>query len=111
LTCLDKIFAADQSNAEACYLKARILSTCPKKELRNGPKAIELAERALEISKRSIFMDTLAAAYAETGNFKMAVKFQRKAITILKNEGKEESIPAYTSRLDLYLKKQPFREY
>ena len=50
---------------------AWILATNPKDDLRNGPEAVRLAERACALSRnQSTFcVGTLAAAYAEAGRF------------------------------------------
>ncbi len=50
---------------------ARLLATCPKPELRNGVKAVDLAQEVNRLSgeKDPLYLDTLAAAYAEAGQF------------------------------------------
>jgi tetratricopeptide (TPR) repeat protein len=59
-----------------------MLATCPKDGLRNGKRAIDHATKACEIWKwkDAYGLESLAAAYAEAGHFKEAVKWQRKAI-------------------------------
>ena len=48
-----------------------MLATSPDAKLRNGRRAIELATRACELTKykAAYILSTLAAAYAETGDF------------------------------------------
>jgi protein O-mannosyl-transferase len=60
---------------------ARILATSTVASLRNGPEALELARRAAKLSsgKGSMILDTLAAAYAEVGQFAEAAKAAREA--------------------------------
>jgi tetratricopeptide (TPR) repeat protein len=55
---------------------AWILATAPDPALRDGPRAVALAEKACELSKYSdpLLIGTLAAAYAEAGQFEKAVK-------------------------------------
>ncbi len=52
------------------------LATCPEPSVRNGVEAIDLAQRAVDLSggQEPAILDTLAAAYAETGRFSMAVQ-------------------------------------
>jgi hypothetical protein len=50
-------------------------------------------------------LDTLAAAYAEAGNFKDAIAYQKKAIAIAGDTADE----GYQQRLALYRSGQPFR--
>ncbi len=55
---------------------ARLLATNPNASIRNGPQAVEFAERAAQLSDRRdpTILDTLAAAYAEAGRFPEAVE-------------------------------------
>jgi tetratricopeptide (TPR) repeat protein len=54
---------------------AWILTTADKPELRNGEEAVRLATKAVELtdSRRPLFIGTLAAAYAQAGQFPEAV--------------------------------------
>jgi len=60
---------------------AWILATHPAAEARDGNQAVKLAERACELTERKIpaLLDTLAAAYAETGNFSRATETAEEA--------------------------------
>ena len=61
---------------------------------RDGELAVEAATRACELTGHgdSNFLDTLATAYAEKGDFDTAVKWQLKAIEILDDEQKREEL-------------------
>ena len=52
-----------------------VLATSPKTELRNGPEAVRMAERACELTGRRdiLKLETLAAAYGECGRFAEAL--------------------------------------
>ena len=88
------------------------LATSPEAELRNGTKAIELATKACELTnwKDVTFVDTLAAAYAETGDFNSAVEWQKKAIDLLPGGEPPWRQPGYKDRLELYQSGKPYRE-
>ena len=83
------------------------LATCPDASYRNGRRAIELATESLSVDPTlSLTHDTLAAAYAEAGQFENAVKAQRQAI----ETALECRKPEFASRLKLYEAGQPYRD-
>ncbi|MCA9077473.1 MAG: tetratricopeptide repeat protein [Planctomycetaceae bacterium] len=86
---------------------AWLMATCPEEEFRNGERAVEYARYACELTKHQNgeYVDTLAAALAEAGEFAEAVKTQQQAITLLS----EESLPAAEARVELYQAEKPFR--
>ncbi|HVT26600.1 MAG TPA: tetratricopeptide repeat protein [Lacipirellulaceae bacterium] len=63
---------------------AWVLATSPDEKLRDGPKALKLATKAAESSKFEVphILSTLAAAYAETGDFKNAAKWSQKSVEL-----------------------------
>ena len=97
--------------AQAMNSLAWDLATMPSSRLRDGPRAVELAEEALALDANEPgFLDTAAAAYAEAGRFADAVRAQEKAVGILR---RADGVPAATledfeSRLRLYKNNRPF---
>ncbi len=88
---------------------AWLLATCPGSGSRNGPRAVQLA---LEICRATgdndpSTLDTLAAAYAEAGQFELAVATATKALAGATEPVLKRQIQA---RLRLYRGGQPFRE-
>jgi hypothetical protein len=61
---------------------AWLLATSPDSNSRDGAEAVRLAERACVLTQRGIpaLLATLAAAYAETGNFSRAVAVGEEAL-------------------------------
>jgi tetratricopeptide (TPR) repeat protein len=60
------------------------LAANPRQELRNGKEAVQLASKAVELTgqQQPVFIGTLAAAYAEDGQFAKAVEMGKKARAI-----------------------------
>ena len=85
-----------------------VWATCPDPDVRNGERAKECATRACELTEWSEagFLDTLAAACAECGEFEEAAKWQEKAIGMVAGTGREDD---YRSRLELYQSRKPLR--
>jgi arylsulfatase A-like enzyme len=75
---------------------AYALATSPADEIRNGPRALELAKRAVARTRgeRPSLLDTLAAAYAEVGDFENAVASSRRALLLLESQGASEQVVA-----------------
>jgi tetratricopeptide (TPR) repeat protein len=89
---------------------AWVLATCPDDKVRDGKRAIECATKACGLSNWRDFgyVDTLAAAYAEAGNFKDAVQWQKKALDLDIED--KENLEQAQQRLKLYEQGKPYRE-
>jgi protein O-mannosyl-transferase len=88
------------------------LATCPDAAVRNGPKALELAQKAAELSggKDAPTLDTLAAAQAECGNFDAAVESAQRALAMAGKKGADAGLArGIRERLELYRKATPYR--
>jgi tetratricopeptide (TPR) repeat protein len=87
------------------------LATCPTASLRNGKEALELARRAISLEGESSpeLLDTLAAAYAETGQFDAAAGTASRALELAAAAGKAELSRDLQGRLNLYRRGVPFR--
>jgi tetratricopeptide (TPR) repeat protein len=114
LAAYEEALRDDPENYGALNELAWFLATGPETNLRDGKRAIELAARACEISLRQTgdldpaCLDTLAAAYAETGDYEAAVTLQRDAIGML-SPG-DPNAKAYRDRLAGYIANEPYRE-
>lgn len=94
-------------NANAYNALAIIYATCHEKAFRNGSKAVLAAEKACELTKwkEAYFIDTLAAANAENGEYDQAIKWQEKAIEL----SSIYSLARFQSHVKLYQASQPLR--
>lgn len=100
----------DGKNAAAYDNVARLYATCPKDSVRDGRLAIQNATMACKLThwKNASYLVTLAAAYAEEGQFTDSIKWQKQALedaSYLKQHGEEGR-----KRLELYGQKKPLRE-
>ena len=86
---------------------ALLLATCPEARFRDGEKAVKHAEKLCELDRHRYyrFLDTLAAAHAESGAFENAVQWQTKAVELAPEKDK----PELQSRLSLYKDGKPYR--
>jgi tetratricopeptide (TPR) repeat protein len=87
---LEKAVAVESNNLRPVNDLAWLLATCPQDDVRNGARAVQLAERACNVTKHTnpVLLSTLAAAYAEVGRFPEAVDTARKAIGLVVPEDK-----------------------
>jgi len=91
---------------------AWILATSPSLALRNRAEAVDLAQRAVDLSdgQEPAFLDTLAAAYAETGQFAEAVQTAEKAVELATQQKKKVFADAIEARIRVYKTRAPFRQ-
>ena len=87
---------------------AWLLATCDVDRVRDGQQAVILARRAARLtnSKNPSVLDTLAAAYAEVGDFEQAIRWQTRAIKLSPNDRKAGG----RAKLKRYESGRPFRE-
>ena len=101
----------NQKSPGAYNAKAWLLSTCPEENYRDGEIAVPLAKKAVTLNRHPFYLDTLAAAYAESGAFDDALRTQEDAITLLiKGGGSKSSIDRLTERLNFYKENKPWRD-
>jgi tetratricopeptide (TPR) repeat protein len=91
---------------------AWLLATHASEEGGDPAPAVELAQRARELSGRenAPCLDTLAAAYAAAGRFSDAVITAERAVQLAEATGQTALAGNIQARLDLYRAGQPYRE-
>jgi spermidine synthase len=97
---------------EALNNLAWLLATCPEASVRNGAEAVQLAERACQITefRRTIFVGTLGAAYAEAGRFPDAVATAQKACELASIFKEEPLLAKNRELLEHYRAGQAYHE-
>jgi tetratricopeptide (TPR) repeat protein len=78
---------------------AWLLATAPDPALRDGPRALRHARAALDLGCAAAWLDTLAAAHAECGDFEAAVRAEAEAC---RRPGRRNE--AFCQRLQAYQK-------
>jgi tetratricopeptide (TPR) repeat protein len=104
----DESLKFDPNNSGALNNLAWVLSTAPEAELRDGKRALELALKACDVTsyQQAHILSTLAAAYAECGNFASARKWSQQSVELADDSIKESC----RRELASYEKEQPWRE-
>ena len=102
-------------NAASAYNGfAWLEATCPDSRYRDGKLAVINAKRVYELDggKTGGFLDTLAAAYAESGDFDKAREWQSKVVEMAEEDknATEKDKQEYRSRVDLYKQGKPYRD-
>ncbi|GAG37590.1 unnamed protein product, partial [marine sediment metagenome] len=91
---------------------AWLLATAPSPDIRNGSWAVLLAEKACKATEYENlrFLDTLAAAYAETGQFEEARRVAQEAIEKASIGKREPRAQELKRHLKMYEAHRPYRE-
>jgi tetratricopeptide (TPR) repeat protein len=97
--------------AQTANQNAWLLATSPNASSRNGALAVRLARQACEATqyKQADCLDTLAAAYAEAGQFAEAQSAAKRALGLLAGAANADLAMAIKERLGRYQVHQAFR--
>jgi tetratricopeptide (TPR) repeat protein len=104
----DVVLQHEPKNSHVLNNLAWLLATSPDEKLRNGKRAIELATEGCKVTeyKQPHILSTLAAGYAEIGDFDTAIAWSKKAVELGDGELKEN----LEKELESYQAKKPWRE-
>jgi tetratricopeptide (TPR) repeat protein len=101
----------EPANDHAMNNLAWLRATCPDKAFRDGKEAVKLATQACELYgwKDWNQIGTLAAAYAEAGDFEQAIQYQKRAMAMkeLSGESDRKQMQQY---LNLFEKHRPIHQ-
>jgi protein O-mannosyl-transferase len=98
--------------ADALNTLAWALATHRSEKVRSGKEAVVLATHAVTVTRGTDpgLLDTLAATYAETGNFTNAIYEIQRAIQTANAKGQTNSIAEFESHLKSFQAQKPWRE-
>jgi len=87
----DRVLELDPDSTPALAQAAFIRATCPQRGLRDYKAAVEMAERACELTQFNDpeFLATLARVYAQVGRRADAIKTSKRAVTVARSSGRE----------------------
>jgi tetratricopeptide (TPR) repeat protein len=91
---------------------AWLLATTPDAALRNGAKAVALAQQAGQLAggDNPAILRTLAAAYAEAGNYEMAAATARRGLYVALAQKNDALAATLQKEIKLYAANTPVRD-
>ena len=104
--------AIEPENGNAASNLAWVFATCPDDSIRDGRRAVELAEKALRLSGGKIPMvfRVLAAAYAENGRFSQAIETAQRGADLANNQDNRVLAAELQSNITFYQAGAPLRD-
>jgi protein O-mannosyl-transferase len=107
-----EVLAIQPENGNAASNVAWVFATCPEDSIRDGTRAVELAEKAFRISGGKIPMiyRVLAAAYAENGRFADAIETAQRGAELATSQGNPALAAELESNIALYQSGRPLRD-
>ena len=107
-----KVLQKSPDNPRLLSDTAWVLATSREDAVRNGNEAVEIAEHAVQLTgeRDATALATLAAAYAETGEFAKAIDADQRAIQLAAQQGKSPMAEAFRARLARFQANRPLRK-
>ena len=107
---LEEGLAAQPNNQIFINTLARVLATAPDRRVRDGPRALQMAQKLFEAARVPDVGQTYAMALAEVGRFDEATKLQQETIIAAERSGAAISKAFLAGNLARYQRRQPARE-
>jgi tetratricopeptide (TPR) repeat protein len=106
---LEKGHAQYPQKGRTAVMLAYLLATSPQSELRNGVRALDLAQRVYKATGALQHGALVAMALAELGRCSEAAEWQRRMITAAEQESNTDLLPKLRAGLKLYEEVQSCR--
>ena len=107
-----EVIRLQPENSSAFNHLARMLATSPEASVRDGAAAVQLALQAVKLTagRQPAILDTLAAAYAEAGQFAAAIETAEQARALASSQNNTAMADAVLARIKLYQAGVPYYE-
>jgi protein O-mannosyl-transferase len=91
---------------------AWLLAAGPDDSLRDGARAVDLALKLNRVTHENnlLYVRTLAAAYAEAGQFEKAIETDQRASGLAQVQGQNALAAQIQEEIDLYRRRRPLRD-
>jgi len=108
----EKALEVSPSSISTLTNLAWLLATSQDASVRNGPRAVELAAQADRMvgGTNALVLRTLAAAYAENGEFPKAIRTARSAMQLARMHGEDSLTADLDQQIALYQLGMPYRD-
>jgi tetratricopeptide (TPR) repeat protein len=106
---LDEGVASFPNDQQLLNALVRLLAAAPDATVRDGSRAVELAQHLLSLKNSLPFLEAYAMALAETGDFGLAAARQDEALQAVRQAGRQELIGPIAANLELYRAGRPCR--
>ena len=108
----EKALQSEPEAERALNNLAWMLATAPDDSIRNAKKAVALGEKANRVSdnRNPLFVRTLAAAYAEAGQFERAIETASAASQLAESQAQHDLAAQIDQETTLYQQHQPLRD-
>jgi tetratricopeptide (TPR) repeat protein len=109
----ERALKVDPKDTQALNNLAWVLATWPDALIRDGAKAVELAERADSLTEHrsAVISGTLGAAYAEAGRFADAIKAGQRALQRATADGNISRADSIRAQIKIYESGAAFRDH
>ncbi|HSY42608.1 MAG TPA: tetratricopeptide repeat protein [Candidatus Acidoferrum sp.] len=107
-----QVLEIEPNNVDACQYLAWVFATSPDASVRDGAQAIALARKANDISggKDPGILSTLAAAYANNGQFSDALTTAQQGLQLATNRGDSSTAAELQAEIGLCQANLPIRD-
>ena len=108
----EKALEVSSSSISTLTNLAWLLATSQDASVRNGPRAVKLAAQADRLvgGTNALVLRTLAAAYAENGEFPKAIRTARSAMQLARMHGEDSLTTDLDQQIALYQLGMPYRD-